>query len=116
MDSTKIILALAALAQPTRLDLFRLLTACEPAGLAAGDLARALAVPQNTLSSQVAVLTRAGLARSERRGRSIVYRADLESFRALALALLNDCCGGRPGLCAPLIDDLASPLAPESVL
>jgi DNA-binding transcriptional ArsR family regulator len=60
MESEQAILALAALAQPTRLDVFRLLVKHEPEGLAAGDIAKALAVPQNTMSSHLAILSRAG--------------------------------------------------------
>lgn len=107
MDKEDGILALAALAQPTRLDAFRLLVRHEPTGLPAGELARRLAVPHNTLSTHLAILTRAGLIGAERRSRTIVYRASLERFRALATYLLKDCCGGRPEICAPLIEDLA---------
>lgn len=106
MDSTAGIAALAGLAQPTRLEAFRLLVSREPDGIAAGDLARALAIPQNTMSAHLAVLARCGLVRGERRSRSIVYRADLARVRALVTFLLKDCCEGRPELCAPLIDDL----------
>jgi ArsR family transcriptional regulator len=100
MESEQVILALAALAQATRLDVFRLLVQHEPEGLAAGDIAKALAVPQNTMSSHLAILTRAGLAKSERHSRSIVYRADLASFGALTSFLIEDCCAGRAD-CAP---------------
>ncbi|AVT82475.1 ArsR/SmtB family transcription factor [Rhodopseudomonas palustris] len=106
MESEDAILALGALAQPTRLDAFRLLAAHEPDGLAAGAIADALAVPQNTLSSHLSILARAGLITSQRRSRSIVYRADLQRFQQVALFLIKDCCGGRPELCAPLIADL----------
>lgn len=107
MDELKAVAALAALAQNTRLEAFRLLVRHEPKGVAAGELARALAVPQNTMSAHLAALSRVGLTRGERTGRSIVYRADLDRLRELLLYLLKDCCGGRPELCAPLIDDLA---------
>jgi ArsR family transcriptional regulator len=112
MDTTIAIAALAALAQTTRLEAFRLLVGREPVGVAAGELARLLAVPQNTMSAHLAVLARAGLARSERRSRSIIYRADLERFREVVLFLVQDCCGGRPEVCAPLLADL-SPCCPE---
>jgi len=107
MDKEDAILALAALAQPTRLDCFQLLVSHEPEGLAAGEVARRLAVPHNTMSTHLAILTRAGLIRAERHSRSITYRASLDRFRALATYLLKDCCGGRPEVCAPLISDLA---------
>ena len=106
MDLTDTISALAALAQATRLQTFRLLVAHEPAGLAAGDLARALNVPQNTMSAHLASLARAGLVQGSRRSRSIIYRADLDCLRQIMVFLVNDCCGGRPELCAPLIADL----------
>ena len=92
--------AFAALAQPTRLEVFRLLVAAEPEGLPAGDIARACAAPHNTMSAHLAVLARAGLVRSERRGRSIVYRASVERAQELTRFLLEDCCNGRPDLCA----------------
>jgi len=114
MESENVILALAALAQSTRLDVFRLLVKHEPEGLAAGEIARALAVPQNTMSSHLAVLARAGLASPQRHSRSIVYRADLARFRAVMLFMLRDCCDGRPEICAPLIEDLAPCGPPKS--
>ncbi len=102
MESEQAIRALAALAQSTRLGVFRLLVKHEPDGLAAGDIARTLAVPQNTMSAHLAVLARAGLVRSERKSRSIIYRADLASFQKLTSFMLEDCCGGRADLCAPV--------------
>jgi DNA-binding transcriptional ArsR family regulator len=102
MESEAAILALAALAQPTRLDVFKLLVKHEPDGLAAGDIARTLAVPQNTMSSHLSVLSRAGLVSAQRFGRSIVYRGDLAQLQAVMLFMLKDCCGGRPEICAPL--------------
>ncbi|WP_395449823.1 ArsR/SmtB family transcription factor [Aminobacter sp. UC22_36] len=106
MDANDTIDALAALAQPTRMEAFRRLAAAEPEGIAAGDLARRLDIPQNTMSTHLAVLTRAGLATGERQGRSIIYRAELTALRKVLLFLLQDCCEGRPEICAPL---LASP-------
>ncbi|MGD1015998.1 MAG: metalloregulator ArsR/SmtB family transcription factor [Roseiarcus sp.] len=106
MDNTEAIAALAALAQSTRLDAFRLLVAREPEGVPAGELARLVEIPQNTMSAHLAVLSRARLIVGERHSRSIVYRADLARFREVALYLIKDCCGGRADLCAPLIADL----------
>jgi ArsR family transcriptional regulator len=114
MESENAILALAALAQPTRLEVFRLLVKREPKGLAAGDIARALAVPQNTMSSHLAVLSRAGLVSAQRFSRSIVYRADLAGFRTVVLFMLKDCCDGRPEICAPLMEDLAPCCPPKT--
>jgi DNA-binding transcriptional ArsR family regulator len=106
MESNSAIEALGALAQATRLDTFRLLVRHEPDGLLAGEVARLLGVPQNTMSAHLAVLARAGLVLSERHGRSILYRADLAALRALTLYLVKDCCAGRPELCAPLVEEL----------
>jgi DNA-binding transcriptional ArsR family regulator len=113
MESEQVILALAALAQPTRLETFRLLVRHEPEGLPAGEIARELAVPHNTMSTHLNVLARAGLVRSERRSRSIIYRADLARFREAVTFLLRDCCGGHPEVCAPLVDALSPCCAPE---
>jgi ArsR family transcriptional regulator, arsenate/arsenite/antimonite-responsive transcriptional repressor len=107
MDAEEAILTLAALGQATRLEAFRLLVSHEPRGLPAGELARLLAVPQNTLSAHFNVLAHAKLVSRERRSREIIYRANLDRFREVALFLLKDCCGGRPDVCAPLIADLA---------
>jgi ArsR family transcriptional regulator len=107
MESESTILALAALAQPTRLDTFRLLVKHEPEGVPAGEIARQLDVPHNTMSSHLNVLSRAGLVRSERHSRSIIYRAELDRFQGVIAYLLQDCCGGRPEVCAPLVDALA---------
>jgi DNA-binding transcriptional ArsR family regulator len=113
MDDEVAILGLAALAQPTRLALFRLLVRQSPDGMPAGEIARQLAVPHNTLSAHVGVLSRAGLVHGERRSRSIVYRADLDRLRALNLYLLRDCCGGRPEVCEPLIAELTPCCPPQ---
>lgn len=106
MDENQTIAALAALAQSTRLQTFRLLVAREPDGVPAGELARLIGVPQNTMSAHLSTLAQAGLAIGERQSRSIIYRADLDRFRELALYLIKDCCGGNPSLCTPLIADL----------
>jgi ArsR family transcriptional regulator, arsenate/arsenite/antimonite-responsive transcriptional repressor len=112
MKTESAILALAALAQSTRLEVFRLLIKHEPEGLAAGEIAKTLAVPQNTMSAHLAVLSRAGLVTARRFSRSIVYRADLARFQAVMLFMLNDCCDGRPEICAPLIESL-TPCCPR---
>jgi DNA-binding transcriptional ArsR family regulator len=113
MDSDTTILTLAALAQSTRLDAFRLLVRHEPGGLPAGEIARRLAVPHNTMSSHLNVLSRARLVRSERHSRSIIYRAALDRFGEVAAFLLSDCCGGHPEVCAPLLDVLTPCCLPK---
>lgn len=107
MESPQAIAVLSALAQPTRLECFRLLVRHEPKGLPAGELARALDVAANTLSAHLTILSHAGLVAGERDGRSIIYRANLERMRALMLFLLKDCCESRAELCAPLVAELA---------
>jgi ArsR family transcriptional regulator len=114
MESEAAILALAALAQQTRLDVFRLLVKHEPAGLPSGEVARQLAVPQNTMSTHLSILTRAGLVRNERQSRSIIYRADLETARRLVTFLLNDCCAGRPEICALVVEAISGCCSPSS--
>ena len=104
MEKSDAIAALGALGQETRLDAFRLLVKSEPQGLPAGELARSLNVPQNTLSAHLSVLARAGLVLSERRSRSIIYRADLETFRTLTLFLVQDCCGNNDHFKASLFE------------
>lgn len=99
--------ALSALAQETRLAAFRRVVAAGPEGIGAGDLAEALGVRPNTLSTHLALLTRAGLLEATREGRSIRYSARLEQLGELVTFLLKDCCGGNPGACVPPGGDLA---------
>lgn len=106
MDFLSAIDALSALAQPTRLRVFQELVRNEPGGLIAGDIARLIETPQNTMSSHLAVLSRAGLVTWERHGRQIVYRASLEGLRQLTVFLVKDCCEGRAEICAPLLAEL----------
>jgi ArsR family transcriptional regulator len=106
MDNDSAIAALGALAQGTRLDVFRLLVRHEPDGMAAGEIARQLDVPQNTMSAHLGILSRAGIVRFERQSRSIIYRADMSGLRALTLFLVKDCCAGSPELCTPLLAEL----------
>lgn len=115
MESNQAILAFAALAQPTRLDVFRLLMEHEPDGLPAGEVARQMDVPHNTMSTHLAILTRAGLIEAERQSRSIIYRAKLDAVHALTSFLVKDCCGGRPEICAPLIADLSPCCPPQKI-
>ena len=113
MDEIAALDCLSALSQSTRLKAFRLLVAREPEGIAAGEIARLAEVPQNTMSTHLAVLAACGLVRQQRISRSIVYRADLPMFRSLLLFLLQDCCGGKPEVCAPLLANL-SPCCPTT--
>ncbi len=107
MEKNHALDAFAALGQSTRLDVFRLLITVGEAGLSAGEISHALGARQNTMSSNLSILTRAGLIRSEREGRTIRYFADMDGLRGLLGFLMEDCCGGRPELCQPIINDLA---------
>jgi DNA-binding transcriptional ArsR family regulator len=99
MSAPHALAALAALGQPTRLGIFRLLMGAEPDGLPAGAIAEKIGCPHNTLSSHLSILARSGLVRGMRDGRSIIYRADVDAIRTLVGFLVNDCCGGHPELC-----------------
>ena len=95
METLKAIEALGALSQETRLEAFRTLVRHEPSGLPAGEIARMLNVPQNTLSTHLAILVNAGLAESRRDGRSMIYRAWIAEMEGLIAYLLEDCCQGQ---------------------
>jgi len=112
VDETAAIEALAALAQPTRLRVFRHLVRKHPAPVAAGDLARTFGTPHNTMSTHLAVLTRAGLLTMKRQSRSLLYDANLDGFRDLVAFLTRDCCCGRPEICAPILESLSADLQP----
>lgn len=107
MDESSALAAFAALSQPTRLQVFRLLVRAGPEGLAAGEVGERLGVRQNTMSANLAVLLGAGLVRNQRQGRSVCYYADMEGLRGLLAFLMEDCCGGRQELCRPVIDAVA---------
>lgn len=113
MDDRDVIEALGALSQETRLRTFRRLVAVEPEGIAAGELARQVGVPQNTMSAHLSVLAAAGLVHGKRHSRSIIYRASLTRLRDVTRFLVEDCCGGRPEICAPLVDAFTPCCAPK---
>lgn len=116
METLTVIATFAALSQETRLEVFRLLVRHEPEGLAAGEIARQLEVPHNTMSAHLAVLTRAQLTVSQRQGRSIIYRANLDHMKKTIQFLVRDCCAGHPEVCEPLMAALTgcSPTAEEN--
>ena len=107
MDRKDALAALAALAQETRLDVFRLLLKQAPDGVPAGEIAARLGVVQNTMSAHLAVLSRAGLIAARRRGRVVAYAIEPRSVRDFIAFLLEDCCRGAPEICAPLLDIVA---------
>ncbi|MGH1352283.1 MAG: ArsR/SmtB family transcription factor [Methyloligellaceae bacterium] len=106
MDVKQAISAFSALSQETRVDVFRLLVKAGSEGMLSGEIGELLNVRQNTMSANLAVLLNAGLVRNERQGRKIRYYADFEGMRGLLGFLMEDCCGGNPELCKPVIDEL----------
>jgi DNA-binding transcriptional ArsR family regulator len=108
MEMAEAIKRLSALAQDSRLAVFRLLVKAGPDGLAAGEISRALDIAPNTLSAQLLVLSNAGLIRARRDGRSIIYSADFDAMSDLLLFLTEDCCGGKPEICAPLMKSVSN--------
>lgn len=102
MEISEATTILAALAQETRLSIFRLLVTAGPDGLAAGDIASRLETPAATLSFHLAQLSNAGLIQSTRQSRSIIYSLNEPGTKKLFSFLLSDCCKGRPELCSDL--------------
>lgn len=109
MKTKQAITALSALAQETRLDVFRHLMQQLPNGIPAGDLAEKFSVPASTMSTHLAILTRAGLTRSERDGRTIYYAAELDGIKGLLEFLVKDCCNGKPTTCNKLLEAVLAP-------
>jgi ArsR family transcriptional regulator len=102
METSDAVDALSALAHTGRLEVFRRLIQAGPEGLAAGEIARATGSLPNTLSTNLGILANAGLVASRRDGRSIIYTAAYERMGELLAFLVEDCCAGRPEICAPL--------------
>ncbi|MFZ0855156.1 MAG: metalloregulator ArsR/SmtB family transcription factor [Hyphomicrobiaceae bacterium] len=101
MDKLAAVAALAALAQEHRLEVYRALVQAGPDGMAAGEVASAVGIAPNTLSFHFDRLRHAGLVSVARRGRSLIYAARDETMNNLLGYLTENCCGGRPELCAP---------------
>ena len=109
--------ALGALAQETRLDIFRLLVQKGPEGLAAGEIGDRLKLPSPTLSFHLNQMRFAGLVTSRRASRSIIYSANFDAMNGLIGYLTENCCGGRPELCAPAsASSCASSCAPTQAI
>jgi DNA-binding transcriptional ArsR family regulator len=104
MDGQTAVAALGALAHPGRLDAFRLLVKAGPEGLPAGEIARLTGSLPNTLSANLNILAAAGLVAARREGRSMIYTAGYDRMRHLLAFLMEDCCAGRPEVCAPLVE------------
>ncbi len=100
MKSKSAVSALAALAQESRLSIFRALVHAGPAGLSAGKLGEAAGVPPSALSFHMKSLTHAGLVNSRQEGRFVIYTANFATMNALLAFLTENCCGGNP--CSPV--------------
>lgn len=107
MDLLVALDVLSALANETRLWVFRLLVQAGPEGMTAGEIADYLSSRQNTMSSHLKSLTQAGLVISQREGRHVRYRADYGMVRRLVLFLMKDCCQGNAEVCRPVAESLA---------
>ncbi|MDB5746274.1 MAG: ArsR family transcriptional regulator [Massilia sp.] len=101
MDTKATLTALAALAQESRLAVFRLLVQAGPAGLAASRIAEHLDIPPSSLSFHLKELAHAGLLASRQDGRFVIYSANIETMNGLIGFLLDNCCGGVPCNVAP---------------
>jgi len=101
MEKTNVVMALAALAQDNRLDVFRLLVQAGPEGMPAGAVATALGLAPNTLTFHFDRLRTAGLVTVRREGRSMIYAARFDTMNELVGFLTENCCGGAPEKCAP---------------
>jgi ArsR family transcriptional regulator len=100
MTSPLAVKALAALAQESRLSIFRSLVQVGPEGLPAGQLAENLGISPSSLTFHMKELTHAGLAESRQEGRYVIYSAQINSMNALLTYLTDNCCGGNP--CSPV--------------
>jgi ArsR family transcriptional regulator len=110
MEKSKALAALAALAQESRLAVFRLLVERGPAGMAATKIAAELGVPPSSLSFHLKELAHAGLVQSRQDGRFIIYAASFGTMNALVGFLTENCCGGNP--CIPTLQQDCCPTTP----
>ncbi len=102
MKSAEAVIALEALAQESRLGIFRLLVEAGPEGLPAGRIAERMSLPGATLSFHLSQLKHAGMIAFKREGRSLIYSAAFPAMNSLVGFLTDNCCGGNPAMCAPV--------------
>jgi ArsR family transcriptional regulator len=107
METKAVVTALSALAQDSRLAVFRALVQAGPAGLAAGKISEMTGIPPSSLSFHLKELTHAGLASSQQAGRFVIYTAAFDTMNALLGFLTDNCCGGNP--CSPVCTPACSP-------
>lgn len=99
MESSQVVEALAALAQATRLAVYRLLVSCGPDGMAAGQIAEKLNASAATMSFHFKTLSHAGLIESRQDGRFVYYSANFEVMNGMVAYLTENCCAGNPAAC-----------------
>lgn len=109
MDINNALKSLDALAQETRLWVFRILVQAGPDGLPAGEIADTLGCRQNTMSNHLRQLHSADLIGSRRNGRRVLYSANYATIRNLVMFLMEDCCAGNAAVCRPVAEALARP-------
>ncbi len=117
MEEAQALMAFGALSQETRLRVVRLLVKAGADGVPAGQLADAVGVSASNISFHLKELERAGIVTARREARSIVYAADVAALSGLVRFLMEDCCGGRPEICAPILADFPTccpPMEPRS--
>jgi DNA-binding transcriptional ArsR family regulator len=107
METKDVVRAFGALAQETRLGVYRLLVTAGPQGLAAGAIAEKLGLPPATLSFHLKELSHAGLANSRQEGRFVIYAANFDTMLALVSFLTENCCGGNA--CVPACQPASNP-------
>ena len=111
MDESQALVAFGALSQETRLRILRLLVVAGPEGIAAGTIAERGAVSPSNVSFHLKELERAGLITARRDARSIIYAASFDALSGLIRFLMDDCCNGRPEICAPALQPACCPPA-----
>lgn len=114
MDEKRALAAFAALSQETRLRILRLLIQAGPEGMAAGAIGEVIGATTSRLSFHLTHLEQAGLIRSRREGRFIIYTALYPSLSGLIEFLMRDCCQGHPEICAPAVAALACDCEPTA--
>lgn len=112
MDTHDAVTALGALAQETRLGIFRLLVEAGPEGMPAGAIAESLGVAPATLSFHLKELSTAGLTHTRQEGRFVIYSADFECMAALMTFLTQNCCKGMPSDCLETMETALSRCCP----